>query len=123
MRLHHVAIQVLDLEVARAFYVDVLGLELVRTQEHALWLQAGDALVMLEKSAGTIDRGGWKVEAPGPFCVAFTVDFQGRARLKERLSKAGVVVDHESAFTTYVRDPFGARLGFSHHPHPPEPAQ
>ncbi|MDP2342309.1 MAG: VOC family protein [Deltaproteobacteria bacterium] len=123
MRLHHVAIQVLDLEVARAFYVDVLGLEVVRTQEHALWLQAGDAIVMLEKSAGSVDDGGWQAAAPGPFCVAFAVDPAGRARLKERLSRAGVVVDHESAFTTYVRDPFGARLGFSHYPHPPEPAQ
>lgn len=119
MRLHHVAIQVLDLEIARAFYVDVLGLALVRTQQHALWVQAGDAIVMLEQCAGVVDDGPWGAARPGPFCVAFAVGVDERARLQQRLGAAGVVVDHESRFTTYVRDPFGARLGFSHYPDEP----
>ncbi len=119
VKLHHVAIQVLDLAVARAFYVDVLGLAVVRTQDHALWVQAGDAIVMLEKCEGARDVDGWRSAAPGPFCVAFAVEPEARVRLRERLIAAGVVVEHESTYTTYVRDPFGARLGFSHHPQPP----
>jgi catechol 2,3-dioxygenase-like lactoylglutathione lyase family enzyme len=129
VKLHHVALQVLDLAVARAFYVDLLGLELLRTQEHALRVAAGDVVVVREKCEGVADTGAlrldgapWKSATPGPFCVAFAVDPSTRAALKERLQAAGVVVDHESAFTTYVRDPFGARLGFSHYPHPAEPA-
>ena len=118
MKLHHVAIQVPDLALARAFYVDLLGLTLTRAQEHALWVQAGDAVVMLEKCGGDVDVGPWASAAPGPFCVVFAVDPQQRQQLKHRLQAAGVVVDHESAFTTYVRDPFGARLGFSHYPYP-----
>jgi hypothetical protein len=36
--------------------------------------------------------------------------------LRARLVAAGVTISHESAYTVYVRDPFGARLGFSHYP-------
>lgn len=124
MRLHHVAIQVPDLERARAFYVDVLGLVLVRSQAHALWVQAGDAIVMLEKCDGDVDAadgavadaGAWPSPRPGPFCVAFAIAPAERSALRARLTAAGVAIDHESAFTLYVRDPFGARLGFSHFP-------
>ncbi len=122
MKLHHVAIQVLDLARARAFYVDVLGLPLVRTQEHALWVQAGDAVVMLELPApgeSVVDEGPWNSAQPGPFCVAFAIAPAEREPLRARLQQAGVDIDHESAFTLYVRDPFGARLGFSHYPDKP----
>lgn len=123
MKLHHVAIQVLDLDQARAFYVDVLGLPLLRTQEHALWVRAGEAIVMLELPAGgapgavaDVDDSPWKSPHPGPLCVAFAIAPAERADLRARLVAAGVAVHHESAFTLYVRDPFGARLGFSHYP-------
>jgi len=118
MQLHHVAIQVDDLAVARAFYVDVLGLSLVRTQAHALWVQAGTALVMLEKCEGSRDAGPWRDPDCGPFVVAFAITPSERDGLTLRLRAADVAIDHESDFTVYVRDPFGARLGFSHHPLP-----
>jgi hypothetical protein len=50
--------------------------------------------------------------------VAFGIRAAERAALRDRLENAGVAIDHESAFTLYVRDPFGARLAFSHHPEP-----
>ena len=120
MKMHHVAIQVTNLDVAHNFYVELLGLPLVRQQDHALWVNAGDLIVMLELCPGPVVDDEWKAAAPGPFCLVFAVDPPGRLRIKQRLLEAGVAVDHESTFTTYVRDPFGCRLGFSHHPHPPD---
>lgn len=116
MKVHHVALQVSDLERARGFYVDVLGLRLVRMQEHALWVQAGETIVMLEKCAGDVDTTPWASDRCGPFVVAFGIVPAERGPLKQRLLDAGVAIDHESAYTLYVRDPFGARLGFSHFP-------
>ncbi len=118
MKLHHVAVQVTDLERARAFYVDVLGFALTRTQAHALWVDAGGTILMLERCDGPADDGPWGSPRPGPFVVAFAIAPDERAALRQRLIDAGVAVDHESAFTLYVRDPFGARLGFSHWPDP-----
>ncbi len=121
MRLHHVALQVADLDVARAFYVDVLGLRATRMQAHALWVQAGETIVMLEKCAGVVDDGdlqSWASDRCGPFVVSFGIDPSERASLQQRLADAGVPIDHSSAYTVYVRDPFGARLGFSHYPDP-----
>lgn len=114
--IHHVAIQVADLERARAFYVDVLGLPLVRTQPHALWVQAGASVVMLERCAGVVDDSPWASPRCGPFVVAFVMTKDERGALRARLEAAGVVVDHESGYSLYVRDPFGARLAFSHYP-------
>ena len=119
MKLHHVALQVVDLQVARAFYVDVLGLPLLRTQAHALWVGAGDVIVMLEQCDGPAVIDDWRSNRPGPFCVAFAIDAEQRQALRQRLIDHGVVVDHESTYTLYVRDPFGARLGFSHYPTEP----
>jgi glyoxylase I family protein len=113
---HHIAIQVGDLERARAFYVDVLGLPLVRTQPHALWVQAGATLVMLERCDGVVDDGPWASPRCGPFVVAFAMTKAERSALVARLAAAGVVVDHESGYSVYLRDPFGARLAFSHYP-------
>ena len=121
MKIHHLALQVNDLEKARAFYVGVLGLALVREQAHALWVQAGETIVMLEKCADDVDVDdgrAWASDRCGLFCVAFAITAGERDALKQRLRAAGVVIDHESGFTVYVRDPFGARLGFSHHPEP-----
>ena len=116
MKLHHVALQVTCLERARAFYVGVLGFVVTREQAHALWLDAGGVIVMLERCAGPDDAEPWASPRPGPFVVAFAISAGRRAELRQRLVDAGVAIDHESGFTLYVRDPFGARLGFSHYP-------
>jgi catechol 2,3-dioxygenase-like lactoylglutathione lyase family enzyme len=123
MKLHHVALQVTDLDVARRFYEGVLGFAVVREQAHALWLAAGEVIVMLERCAGAApdassssSTSSWASEAPGPFVVSFAIAPAERAGLRARLVAAGVTISHESAYTVYVRDPFGARLGFSHYP-------
>jgi catechol 2,3-dioxygenase-like lactoylglutathione lyase family enzyme len=118
VKVHHVALQVTDLARARAFYVDVLGFVVTREQAHAVWLDAGGVIVMLERCAGPVDMDPWPSARPGPFVVAFAIAPTEREALRRRLVDAGVVIDHESAFTLYIRDPFGARLGFSHWPEP-----
>ncbi len=127
MRIHHVALQVTDLERARSFYAGLLGFAVTREQAHALWLDAGGAIVMLERCAGSDDEAAaaaaadaraWASPRPGPFVVAFAIAAADRPALRARLVAAGVDIDHESAFSLYVRDPFGARLAFSHYPEP-----
>jgi glyoxylase I family protein len=124
MRIHHVALQVSDLDRARAFYEGLLGFVVTREQPRAIWLEAGGAIVMLERCDGVDDAIAaddartWSSPRPGPFVVAFAVAAADRAALRARLVDAGIAIDHESAFTLYVRDPFGARLAFSHFPDP-----
>lgn len=122
MRLHHVAIQVPDLDAAAAFYVGVLGLAEVRRQPHAVWVDAGGTILMLERCGGTadaddvVDNDSWAAPQPGPFVVAFAIAASERARWRARLVDAGVAIHHESGFTLYFRDPWGTRLALSHYP-------
>lgn len=116
LRLHHVALQVTDLDVARAFYVGVLGFTVTREQGHSLWLDAGGVIVMLERCAGPVVDDRWASDRPGPFVVAFSIRPHERDGWLARLAAANVVVDHATAFTVYFRDPFGARLALSTYP-------
>ena len=110
MKLHHVAVQVADLERARAFWCGVLGLVELRRQAHALWLDLDGAIVMLETGADPA-RGGLHV-------VALAIGASERAAWREKLAAAGVAVESETAFTLYVRDPDGTRVGLSSYPDP-----
>lgn len=118
MRVHHIAIQVTDLEVARGFYVDILGFLVTREQPHSLWLDAGGVIVMLERCAGPVVVDSWPADRPGPHVVAFAIAAAERDAWLQRLRAADVVVDHVSGFSIYFRDPFGGRLSLSHFPEP-----
>lgn len=119
MKLHHVAVQVRDLERSRAFYVDVLGLSEVRRQAHSIWLSADGAIVMLEQCS-EIDRAAdaWKSERAGLHLLALTIDVGAREQWRAKLTAHGCVVEGETSFTLYTRDPDGARIGLSHYPTP-----
>ena len=106
MKLHHVAIPVRDLERARAFYVDVLGLPEIRRQAHSIWVQADGAIVMLEKGA----------PAPDAHCIAFAIGAGERAQWAGK-----VTVESATAFTIYTRDPDGHRIGLTSYPDPAVP--
>jgi len=121
MRIHHLALRVADIERARAFYADLLGLRERRRQEDAaglrsVWLEAGDAVLMLERrlaGAGATTGSG--------HLLAFAVRPEAGAgeelaRWEARLGAAGVALDGRSAQTLYFRDPDGHRLGLSVHP-------
>ncbi len=115
MRIHHLALRVADLERARAFYGDVLGLTESRRFEHpdgsprSIWFEAGDALLMLETRLA-----GSGAEQGSGHLLAFAID--DRERWAERLAQAGVPVLERSAHTLYVRDPDGHRVGLSSYP-------
>jgi glyoxylase I family protein len=118
MKLHHLAIQVQDLERARRFYVEVLGLPEVRRQPHAIWVDADGVLLMLEKCAGLAGADPWKSERAGLHLLSLAIEPMARASWVERLAAAGHALEAETDFTVYVRDPDGTRIGLSSYPQP-----
>ena len=74
--LHHIAIQVADLERSLTFYRDLLGLDEVRRQAHSAWLLTGDVILMLERIPAR-NAAGEDVAAPS--ASGTPVDAQGAA--------------------------------------------
>jgi glyoxylase I family protein len=111
MRIHHVALRVADCARAADFYSGLLGLPEVRRfaaedGPRAVWVRAGDAVLMLErtlKGAGTEEGSG--------HVIVFAV--QDLAPWESRLREAGIPIDDRTAYTLYVRDPDGHRVGLS----------
>lgn len=115
MRLHHLALRAADLPALARFYVDVLGLPVVRRMEaRSIWLDAGGCIVMLEQR----EEGEPAPDAGSKELVAFAIDKGARASILERLTRAGVTVEASTEFTLYVRDPEGRRVGLSSYPEP-----
>jgi catechol 2,3-dioxygenase-like lactoylglutathione lyase family enzyme len=109
--IHHLALRVGDLERSVAFYSRIVGLpELSRKIEDgettAVWLKAGDAVLMLERRL----RGKGPETGSGHL-LAFA--FESLDLVEARLAKAGVPIDDRTGETLYVRDPDGHRVGFS----------
>jgi catechol 2,3-dioxygenase-like lactoylglutathione lyase family enzyme len=119
--LHHVAIQVHDVEKVAAFYRDVLQLP-ERARHHredgslrSIWIQASDDgafLAIEELRPGT--RGNL-----GHSLVALRIAREDRPRWLERLAQLKVPIEKQSRWTVYVKDPEGNVIGLSHHPHDP----
>jgi hypothetical protein len=116
MRVHHVAIQVRDLERARAFYVGALGLLEVRRQPHSIWVDADGVILMLESCFGPEEPDAWKSDRAGLHLLALAMAPGDRVSWKARLAAAGVVIEAESDFSVYFRDPDGTRLAVSSYP-------
>ena len=111
LAVHHLALRVSDCERAAAFYTGVLGLpELRRFQDadrvRSIWLRAGDVVLMLERAL----RGRGPEEGSSHL-LALGVD--GLADWEARLTAAGVPIDDRTAYTLYVRDPDGHRVGLT----------
>jgi catechol 2,3-dioxygenase-like lactoylglutathione lyase family enzyme len=111
---HHVAVHVPSLADAERFYAGVLGLDVVRRQAHAVWVNAGSTIVMLElcPEAAAPDR----VTTPGLFVLAFSIARTERETWLARLGDHRVVVEKQSDFSLFFRDPWGTRLALSHYP-------
>jgi catechol 2,3-dioxygenase-like lactoylglutathione lyase family enzyme len=115
MRVHHLAFRTSDLQRLERFYVDALGLAVVRRQEQrSVWLDAGGTFVMLELR----DEDEPAHPAGSKELVAFTIAPDTRALYTDRLGKAGVEIEGSTEFTLYVRDPDGRRIGLSSYPAP-----
>lgn len=124
MRIHHLAIAVLDLRRSEEFYRGVIGLPELRRHHRpdgslrSLWLALDDgSFLALEEVTGGPTRND---ASPGLHCLALSVTADERERWRERLARAGVVVERESEHTIYVRDPDGVLVGLSHYPEPRE---
>ena len=116
MRLHHLALRVSDCERARAFYCDLLGLSELRRDEpqgtlRAVWLRAGDAVLMLESQL----RGSGPDEGSGHL-LAFAAD--DLPAWEERFAAEGVPVVDRTPHTLYFQDPDGHRVAVSSFPLP-----
>lgn len=116
MRVHHLAMRTRDVARLCAFYEAVLGLTPVRVQPgYSVWLGLGDAVLMIEQAP----PGEAVYEARLSDLVAFSVDDDGRARVRAALAEGGVAVEGETAYSLYFRDPDGRRIGVSTYPFEP----
>ena len=127
---HHLAIQVRDLTASERFYCDTLGLPVLRrwpaadgAGERSIWVDTGDgAFLALEVTTASPRTPDGDTGAPphpaGLYLVALRIDAGDREAWKQRFGRAGVAVYHQTAFTIYVRDPEGNRIGLSHYPVP-----
>ena len=115
VRIHHLALRTTDLERLGRFYTDVLGLsELRRDAERSIWLDAGGAIVMLERR----EEAEPGVVADSKELVCFAVSPGEHEAAKGRLARAGIAVEARTAYTLYFRDPDGRRVGLSSYPEP-----
>lgn len=113
MRIHHIAFRTDDLDALEHFYVRVLGLPVVRRAPgRSMWLDAGGTILMLERCAD----GEPAVPDDSMELVAFAIAARDRAEIAARLTSAGFRIEARTAYTLYVRDPDGRRIGFSSHP-------
>ncbi|HTA21352.1 MAG TPA: VOC family protein [Polyangia bacterium] len=93
--------------------------------ERSVWLAVGDgAFLALERVAGgaTAAEDAARAARPGLHLVALRIERAAREAWVQRLAAAGVAVEARTAFTLYVRDPEGNRVGLSHWPHAAEAA-
>ncbi|HEY0840902.1 MAG TPA: VOC family protein [Vulgatibacter sp.] len=123
---HHLAIQVHDLERAEAFYAGLLGLPVIRRgadeagAPRSIWVGlAGGGFLALERCPEpAAAEGPFAAPEPCHLLVALSIEPGTREGWEARLAAAGFPKEKETAFTFYVRDPDGNRIGLSHHPHP-----
>ena len=123
---HHVAIAVGDLEAVEAFYTGVLGLPILRRwpvagdekRDRSVWLDLGEgAFLALERGdAEVVPAGAPAYRTQGYLMIALRITRAARADWEARLAAAGVAVVDRTAYTLYVVDPEGNRVGLSHWP-------
>lgn len=109
--IHHIALRVRDCAGSARFYAQAFGLLEVRRVEadeglRAVWLSAGETVLMLEHSL----RGDGPGEGSGHVLIFPTADL---AAAEERFKALGIEVMDRTASTLYVRDPDGHRAGVS----------
>jgi catechol 2,3-dioxygenase-like lactoylglutathione lyase family enzyme len=105
VRIHHVAMRTRDVARLERFYVDVLGLSVMRRDDArgSVWLDADGAVLMIERAEAT-EPG---VATGTKELIAFGVE--DKEAWRPRLA----LVEAETKHTLYFRDPDGRRLAVS----------
>ncbi|HEY5677939.1 MAG TPA: VOC family protein [Myxococcales bacterium] len=124
---HHLAIQVKDLGAAERFYVEVLGMRLLRRWpwedgrpgERSIWLSVGSGEEFLALEACEAERPPTPFRDPhgGLHLLALRITPAERALWERKLASLGIEIVHRTRWTLYLRDPEGNRIGLSHFPH------
>jgi lactoylglutathione lyase len=109
--IHHLALRVRDCEASARFYEQAFGLREIRRVEdggdaRAIWLRAGDVVLMLERSI----RGAGHDEGSGHVLVFAT---ESLSEAQRRLQKLGIAITDRTPSTLFVEDPDGHRAGLS----------
>ena len=113
MRIHHLALRTADLTALERFYANVLGVPVMRrNHQHSVWLDAGGAIVMLERR----EDGEPAIEPESKELICFGIAPGERDAMRDRLAAAGIPLEAETAYTLYFRDPDGRRVGVSSFP-------
>jgi catechol 2,3-dioxygenase-like lactoylglutathione lyase family enzyme len=122
---HHLAIQVKDLRSAERFYVEVLGLKVLKRWpredgegERSVWLSVGAGEEFIALEACDAERPATPFRDPhgGLHLLALRIQVSEREAWEEKLAKLGVEIVHRTRWTLYLRDPEGNRIGLSHFP-------
>jgi glyoxylase I family protein len=124
MNIHHLAVQVRDLEPAVRWYRELFELPVLREWHdeggrlRSVWLRlSGGAFLAIERCKGSPETGAaWRDDEPGLHLVALAIDASERGRWEQRLSARGVAVERRSRWTLFFRDLEGNRLGLTHYP-------
>jgi hypothetical protein len=120
---HHLAIAVRDLPATASFYQDVLGLPVLRRwpatdgapTDRSVWLDLGaGAFLALERTAAGVPERDDQV--PGLQLLALRIAVAARAEWERSFARSDVPIVRRTAYTIYVRDPEGNRIGLSHWP-------
>lgn len=110
MRLHHLALRTADPDALARWYAARFDLAVWRVEPgRAVWLGLDDAALMIERA----DAAEPAVPAGSMEFFALRVSPEGRDAFVARCARDGVPVEHRTAFTVYVRDPDGRRVGVS----------
>ena len=101
VRIDHVAVESGEPENLAAFYEQMLGARIVKTEGHPVMAYLGNTAFAFHEPDG-----------PGPH-TAVRVSDEERAQIRERLEEAGIDCeerDHEIAVGLFFRDPDGRLL-------------
>lgn len=119
-RIHESALYVDDLEAAKQFYAEVLGLEFYSERKgRSVFFRLKDAMLLLfNPAASESDHGEFNVPAHGargPGHMAFEMEEEELAGWTKHLEKQGVELERKiewpgGGHSIYFRDPAGNSL-------------
>jgi catechol 2,3-dioxygenase-like lactoylglutathione lyase family enzyme len=114
--LHHIALRTHDVPRLTNFYREVIGLSVSRAGPSGTgvgspgdrtWLEVSGVVLMIEPA-----ETGEPLPAAGSLdLLAFAAGTLEEA--EARCARAGVTIEARTAFTVYIRDPDGRRIGLS----------